>query len=121
MVQSKAATVDQFMLEVGPDRVDAIRRLRDECRAHLPGWEERMQWGMPGYGPPGAGARVSFNSQKNYISLYAGKAAIDAHKADLKGASFGGGCVRFPKPDRIDFTIVAAMLDDAFRAKGGGD
>ena len=78
-----------------------------------------MQWGMPGYGPPGADARISFNNQKNYIALYAGRIAIDAHKARLKGASFGKGCVRFPKPDGIDFAIVGALLDDAYRARGG--
>ncbi len=69
-----------------------------------------MQWGMPGYGPAGSDAVVSFNNQKEYISVYPGKAALEEHRGKLKGASFGGGCVRFPKPDQIDFEAVSTML-----------
>lgn len=69
-----------------------------------------MQWGMPGYGPAGGDAVVSFNSQKNYISIYPGRAALEAHRGKLTGASFGGGCVRFAKPEKIDFEAVSDML-----------
>ena len=110
MVQSAAATVDDFLEGVAEDRISAVQQLRGLCQAHLPGWQERMQWGMPGYGPAGGDAVVSFNNQKGYISLYPGKAALEEHRGKLKGASFGGGCVRFPKPDKIDFGAVAAML-----------
>lgn len=119
MVQSSALTVEQYLSEVEPARIAAIQRLRDECRARLTGWEERMQWGMPGYGPPGADALISFNSQKGYISVYIGKSTIDDHKALVTGASFGKGCIRYPNPDRIDFDLLGTMLSDAFRAKGG--
>ena len=78
-----------------------------------------MQWGMPGYGPPGADALISFNNQKGYISLYIGKSTIDAHKALVKGASFGKGCIRYPNPDRIDFDLLGRMLSSSFRLKGG--
>jgi len=119
MVQSTAPTVDAYLAEVEPGRLAAIRRLREECLTRLVGWEEKMQWGMPGYGPPGSDAMISFNSQKRHISLYIGKAAIERHKASLKGASFGKGCVRYPNPDQIDFDLIGKMLSDAYRAKGG--
>ena len=117
MVQSAAASVDAFLEGVEPQRLEAVTRLREACRSAFPGWEERMQWGMPGYGPPGSDNLVSFNNQKNYVSLYAGRDAIDRHRSDLKGASFGKGCVRFPKPDKIDFAVVEAMLGDAYAVK----
>ena len=110
MVQSTAGTVDDFMVGVEDDRSAALGRLRSLCREHFPDWQERMQWGMPGYGPEGSDAVVSFNNQKGYISLYPGKAALEEHRGKLKGASFGGGCVRFSKPERIDFDAVSAML-----------
>lgn len=110
MVQSIAETVDEFMSSVSDDRAAALHRIRSLCREHFPDWQERMQWGMPGYGPDGSDAVVSFNNQKGYISLYPGKAALEEHRGKLKGASFGGGCVRFPKPDKIDFDAVSAML-----------
>lgn len=110
MVQSSAGSVDEFMANVAPARAVALRQLRDLCREQLSGWEERMQWGMPGYGPAGADASVSFNSQKNYISFYPGRAALEPHRGKIKGASFGGGCVRFAKPENIDFDAIEAML-----------
>lgn len=114
MVQSKALTVDEFVDGVEEKRLPAIRQLRSLCQELLPDWHERMQWGMPGYGPEGLDALVSFNNQKGYISVYLGKAALEEHRGKLKGASFGGGCVRFANPDKIDFTAVSAMLRHAY-------
>lgn len=120
MVQSKAATVDAWMTEIAPDRLDAISRMRAACLAHLPGWEERMQWGMPGYAPAGVDAQVSFNNQKGYVALYVGSGAI-AHVGDaLKGIDCGKGCVRYKKIGAIDFATVAAMLDHAYAHKQPG-
>ena len=121
MVQSPALTVDRFLTELAPDRVEAMRRIREECSVRLKGWEERMQWGMPGYGPPGSDALTSFNSQKGYISMYIGKDTIDDHRPFVKGATFGKGCVRYSKPDRIDFEVLGTMLSASFRAKGGAN
>jgi uncharacterized protein YdhG (YjbR/CyaY superfamily) len=117
MVQSAAASVDAFLEGVEPARLEAVKRLREACRDAFPGWEERMQWGMPGYGPPGSDNLVSFNNQKNYVSLYAGRDAIERYKDAFKGASFGGGCVRFAKPERIDFELVEKLLDHAYQVK----
>ena len=114
MVQSTAASVDEFMEGVSAERIDAVRHLRALCQEQLSGWQERMQWGMPGYGPAHSDAVVSFNNQKGYISLYPGKAALEEHRGKLKGVSFGGGCVRFPKPDKIDFEAVVAMLQHVY-------
>lgn len=119
MVQSSALTVDQYFTDLASDRVEAMRRIREECSVRLKGWAERMQWGMPGYGPPGSDALISFNSQKGYISIYIGKDTIDAHRAFVKGATFGKGCVRYSKPDRIDFEVLGTMLSASFWAKGG--
>lgn len=120
MVQSSAPTVDAYLAEVEPERRNVVRWLRDACRARLIGWEERMQWGMPGYGPPGSDALISFNSQKGYISVYIGKPTIDAYKSQVKGASFGKGCIRYPDPERIDFDLLGAMLSASYKTKGGG-
>lgn len=118
MVQSSAATVDAWMAEIEPERVDAIAKMRAACLAHLPGWAERMQWGMPGYGPAGGDALVCFNNQKGYIALYIGRDAIAAFADKLKGMDNGKGCVRYKKVGAIDFDTVAGMLDHAFAHKG---
>ena len=71
MVQSTAETVEEFMTGVSAERAQVLHRLRSLCREHFPNGQERMQWGMPGYGPEGADAVVSFNSQKGAVSLTA--------------------------------------------------
>lgn len=119
MVQSNAPTVDAWLAEVEPARLEAIARLRQLCITSFPGWQESMQWGMPGYGPPGADAAISFNNQKRYIAVYIGVSTIDAYKAAIRHASLGKSCIRYPHPDRIDFDLLETMLAAAFRAKGG--
>jgi uncharacterized protein YdhG (YjbR/CyaY superfamily) len=120
MVQSKSHSVDDWMTEVDPNRAAALAQLRSLCQEKLPGWAERMQWGMPGYGPAGADAVVSFNSQKQYIALYAGAAAVSRFADRLAGVDCGKGCIRFRKVDAMDFGLVGEILDDVWGRKGKG-
>ncbi|PIB97206.1 DUF1801 domain-containing protein [Caulobacter sp. X] len=110
MVQSKAANVDDFLAEVPPDRRPALDRLRGLCRERFGAERELMAFGMPGYGDPKA-PLVSFNSQKHYIALYVGRAALDAFPERMAGVDRGGGCARWKKAEAIDFDLVADLLD----------
>jgi uncharacterized protein YdhG (YjbR/CyaY superfamily) len=115
MVQSSALTVDAFMLEVGPDRLPYIQALREACLKALPGWEERMEYGMPFYGPADAPAvGVAFNNQKQHVAFYAGHSAIETFKTELgvPGINCGKGCVRYMNPRKMDFAVIEAMLKD---------
>lgn len=118
MVQSRAPTVDAYFETLDPARRAALSRLRAACLDRLAGWEERMQWGMPGYGPPGSDAVVSFNSQKRHIAFYAGPAAVERFRDRLAGLDCGKGCVRYTRPEQMDFDVIAAMLED-IRGRGG--
>jgi uncharacterized protein YdhG (YjbR/CyaY superfamily) len=118
MVQSKARSVDEWMSALDPSRSAALERLRGLCRERLTGWQERMQWGMPGYGPEGADAVVSFNSQKQHIALYAGPTAVDRFTDRLKDIDHGKGCIRYRRPEQMDFDVIADILED-IRARGG--
>jgi uncharacterized protein YdhG (YjbR/CyaY superfamily) len=112
MVQSHAATVDEWMRERAPERAPTLDHIRRLCRIELTGWEERMQWGMPGYGPAGSDNAVAFNEQKRHISFYPGVAAIERFGERLNDADCGKGCIRYSRPDRIDFDLIADMLRD---------
>ena len=51
-------------------------------------------------------SKVGFASQKNFIGLYIVKADVmNAHLELLKvkGVSLGKGCIRYSKPEKIDF------------------
>jgi len=36
----------------------------------------------------------------------------------VKGVSFGKGCIRYPKPERIDFNVVESMLVATVKSDG---
>lgn len=117
-MQSEAPTVDAYFETVDPTRLEGMKRLRAACLEFLTGWEERMQWGMPGYGPPDSDAVVSFNSQKNHIAFYAGPTAVERFRDRLAGLNCGKGCVRYKHADEMDFDVIAAMLK-SIRMRGG--
>jgi len=118
MVQSKAASVDDFMVEVSPDRRPALDRLRALCRDTFGAEHELMTFGMPAYGDPKT-PWIAFNSQKQYIALYAGQGAVDAFGPRLGVASCGKGCIRWRKPDQMDFDVIADLLADVKARKAG--
>jgi uncharacterized protein YdhG (YjbR/CyaY superfamily) len=111
MVQLKAASVDDFMAEVSPDRRPALDRLRALCREIFGAQHELMAFGMPAYGDAKT-PWIAFNSQKQYVSLYAGQGAVERFGERLGAASCGKGCIRWRKPDSIDFALVADILAD---------
>ncbi len=111
-MQSKAKSVNAYLDEVPAERKGALTNLREMCLESLKGFDELMVYGMPSYSRNGE-VEVAFASQKNYISLYILKQDVmDAHKEQVagKGISFGKGCIRYSKPERIDFEIVEEML-----------
>lgn len=109
-MQSTAATVDEYMQTVPPQRLPALTRLRELCRSTLRGYQESMEYGMPSYSKDGV-VEVSFNSQKNYISLYMPQKVVDQHRDKLKNV--GKCCIRYTRPEQIDFALVEKLLAES--------
>lgn len=75
-----------------------------------------MAYGMPVYEREGVG-EVAFASQKQYISVYLLREDVrEAFAERLAGHDMGKGCLRFRKPEKIDF----ALLQDLLRATAAG-
>ncbi|MCC8407422.1 DUF1801 domain-containing protein [Mucilaginibacter sp. UR6-1] len=108
-MQSKATNVDDYLKEVPTDRLEALIHLRGLCRQIFINHTESMLYGMPTYTINGV-AHVAFNSQKNYISLYLTGTEIIARYSDRLNASTGKSCIRFSKPQKMDFDLIAEML-----------
>ena len=111
-MQSTAKNVTEYLKESPSERKAALTQLRRLCRASLKGFQESMMYGMPVYTRNGE-AEVGFASQKNFIALYILKADVmDAHRdlLKVKGISLGKGCIRYSKPEKIDFKVVEMML-----------
>jgi uncharacterized protein YdhG (YjbR/CyaY superfamily) len=117
-LQSKAQTVDEYLAEVPPERLPALQELRSLCKKHLRGFQESMVYGMPGYSRAGV-VEVGFASQKNNVALYIlRKDVMDAHRGEFPASAIGKGCIRYRNPDKIDFTVVEALLRGTYKSKG---
>lgn len=115
MVQSRAASVDDWLAEVDPGRAPALARIRDAARRNFPDWVESMRYGMPSYGPAGRDPVFAFNSQKRYIALYVPSAVHRLHAAALQGLDTGKSCIRFRGAEQIDFDLLDRLLADTAR------
>ena len=117
MVTSQAATVDEFLAAQPEDRLKALTRLRALCVKALGGFTECMDFGMPGY-KRGETVEVAFNSQKNYISVYICRQDVmDAHRVLLGALDCGKGCIRFKKPEHLDYKILHKLFNAVKQAK----
>lgn len=117
-MQSKAADVDSYIAEAPSERQAALRRVRELCRREMPEHEEVMAYGMPTYARGGR-AEFAFASQKQHLSLYLMKEAVAQHAAALEGLDMGKGCIRYRKPDAIDFDLLARLLRDTAASADG--
>lgn len=117
-MQSSAPTVDAYLEDVPPDRRAALERLRALCRELLPGFEEGMAYGMPIVMRGDDG--IAFASQKRYISLYVERDVLESHADRLHGPGIelGKGCIRYSRPEHIDFAVIASMLRATASASG---
>ncbi|MFE5709668.1 iron chaperone [Streptomyces sp. NPDC056501] len=110
MVQSKASDVDGYLTEVPEERKAALAKVRHLCREELMGFNEVMAYGMPAYERDGA-CEIAFASQKQYISIYLMRSDVrEAFEERLAGHDMGKGCLRFRKPDSIDFGLLRDLL-----------
>ena len=117
-MQSTAPTVDAYLEQVPAERRAALLKLRELCRNTLRGYDETMEYGMPGYKKAGT-VEVGFASQKNYISLYILKQdALTPSLPLLAGLNVGKGCIRYSKPEKIDFTVVENLLLATLQSTG---
>ena len=106
---SKAADVATYIEETPAERRAAIEQLRALCRQNLTGYQECMEYGMPGYKRNGS-LEFSFASQKQYIALYAKPVLVNEFREALRKAKIGKSCIRFHRPEELDFAVIAQLL-----------
>jgi hypothetical protein len=130
MAASKAATVDQYLAELPPERKEVVSKVRDLVRRNLPkGYAETMNWGMISYEVPIERYPNTYNgqplsyaalaAQKNYYSLYLvnaypgseqGTQLADAFKRAGKKQDMGQSCLRFKTLDDLPLDTVARII-----------
>ena len=110
-------TVDAYVEAALPEQAAALRRFRAICLAALPGWTERLAYGMPGYGPPEGEVAVAFAGQRRGVALYIlKKPVLDAYRDRFPPSRVGKGSIRYPDPSQIDYALVEALVRASFAA-----
>jgi hypothetical protein len=132
-MQSKAATVEQYLAELPPERQAPMRGLRDAVNARLPrGFQEVMSYGMVGWVVPHTLYPAGYHcdpklplpfmgmaSQKQAISVYHMGIYADAAlmtwftaehaKASPKKLDIGKSCVRYKSAEHIPFELIGEL------------
>ncbi|MGE5642081.1 MAG: DUF1801 domain-containing protein [Byssovorax cruenta] len=119
-MQSSAKTVPAYLKEVPAERKAALKQLRELCRATLTGFKESMDYGGPCYSRNGV-VEVGFASQKHFIALYILRTDVmRSHRylLNIPGVTLGKGCIRYSRPEKIDFSVVERMLKATAESEG---
>ena len=112
VMRSTAADVARYIADQPKEWQPALNKLRDTCRKQLRGYTECMAYGMPSYERSGQ-VEVGFAKQARYLSLYIlNQPVFEAHRAELSDLSLGKGCIRYRRPDQIDWAVVSRLLAD---------
>ncbi|MFI9648371.1 iron chaperone [Streptomyces sp. NPDC052040] len=110
MVRSSADDVDGYLAEVPGERRAVLARVRRLCRAELVGFDEVMAYGMPAYERDGV-CEIAFAGQKQYLSFYLLRSDVrEAFEERLSGQDMGKGCLRFRRPENVDFDLLRDLL-----------
>lgn len=141
MASSKAATVEDYLTELPPERREVVARVRALVRRHLPkGYAETMNWGMISYEIPRERYPDTYNgqplgyvalaAQKNNYALYLMALYTDAQNAEFlqrahaetgRRPDMGKSCLRFKRleelPQEALGSIIASMPVDAYIAR----
>jgi uncharacterized protein YdhG (YjbR/CyaY superfamily) len=76
-----------------------------------------MAHGMPGYARDGT-VEVGFNSQKQYVSVYAlRRDVMERHRGEMPLGT-GKGCNRFRTPEVIDWRLLEALFAETAASTG---
>ena len=132
-MQSKAATVEEYLEELPDDRKAAIGKLRKEIKKNLPkGFKEVMGYGMIGYVVPHSMYPAGYHcnpeqplpfinvaSQKNFIAVYHMGVysnndllrwfTNEYPKHSKKKLDMGKSCIRFKNVDDIPFALIGEL------------
>lgn len=132
-MQSKAASVSDYIAELPEERQQAINALRKVIRKNMPkGFKECMSYGMIGYVvphslyPKGYHCKpedplpfMNIASQKNFIAIYHMgiygspqllKWFTDAHaKVSAKKLDMGKSCIRYKKAEDIPYELIGEL------------
>jgi hypothetical protein len=130
MASSTAATPDEYIAHLPPERAALVSRLRGLINGNLPdGYVERMNWGMISWEVPLERYSNTYNGQplsfaaiagqKNYTALYLNCVDASEERTErLKQAwaatgrklDMGKSCLRFKRAEEVAEQVLAETI-----------
>lgn len=111
-MKSQATTVDVYFSEVSDNLLKVLTQWLELFKKHLPNHIEAMTYNMPFYSANNQ-VEVAFASQKQHICVYFLIHSFMLNNRDrLEGIHHGKRSLRFGNPSKIDFSLIADLLDE---------
>jgi uncharacterized protein YdhG (YjbR/CyaY superfamily) len=105
-----AASVDEFLSSVPPDKRAALEDLRQVIREAAPGATELINYGVPMFRLNGKNL-VSYSAAKNHCSFHVQSPEVmEAHAAALTGFKTTKGSVNFTPDQPIPPALVTKLV-----------
>ena len=106
-----AASVEEFLAKVPPDRRAALEGLRKVIRAAAPDASELINYGVPMFRLNGKNL-VSYAAGKDHCSFYVQSPIVmEAHAAELRGYKTTKGTVTFTPERPIPPELVTKLVE----------
>ena len=104
----KAATIDEYLAPLPPDKRAALQWLRRHIKAAAPGAEECISYGIPAFRLDGK-LLVHFGAAAKHCAFYPG-AVVEAHREALKGYDTSKGTIRFQPDTPLPAALVRRLV-----------
>jgi uncharacterized protein YdhG (YjbR/CyaY superfamily) len=105
--KAKAATVDGYLAALPDDQRAALQRLRKIIHAAVPGAQERISYGMPGFRVDGR-FFVWMGAAAKHCALYG---LAETHQGELKDYDTSGrGTLRFALDEPLPAALVRKLV-----------
>ena len=105
-----AASVEEFLATVPPDKRAALEDLREVIRGVAPGATELINYGVPMFRLDGKNL-VSYAAAKDHCSFYVQSPAVmEAHATELAGFKTSKGTVNFTPDKPIPAELVTKLV-----------
>jgi uncharacterized protein YdhG (YjbR/CyaY superfamily) len=102
-------TIDEYLAGLPDGQRVPLEKLRTQIKAAAPDAVEGMSYGLPAFKVEGR-FLVGFGAAKGHLSLYAGRAPVEAFKAELAEYRLWKGTINFKADQPLPADLVTRLV-----------
>jgi len=109
---AKAATVDEHLAALPPERRATLQSIRDVVRAAAPAAVETIAYDMPALRTPDGRFLLSYDAYQRHFSLFPATAEVIAQLGDeISPYVSGRGTLRFPANRPVPIELIGRVAE----------